>query len=346
MKKFLDNNRGYALAKEAIQWVSIGASILGVWLAASSILFDPACQTPDTKAILEMFQNIFWGFLLLFAGLVIINIYFAFRNGKLRVSQYDFAKLNTELSESKLNNVKVSKLLHNIAHETRDTLCLFDTIDHQIISLSPTDSLNDTLNDFEQSIERRFSSYSTHIISNTKEMFDVLTHDSVSVAIKLFDYDDTVSGTSDKNSLIDNIYARTLKRDASSQRERSSTDTILPAFKISGNSAFKEIFTSNTKSFYFCNDLKGNKDYENLNSYWQKYYNACMVSALAVASTEVVNGNRITYNKAIGAICVDNFIGNFDNNITHDFLAAISDMFAATIFQYWNLKKSIKTLRK
>lgn len=55
---------------------------------------------------------------------------------------------------------------------------------------------------------------------------------------------------------------------------------------------------------------------DDFNSNWRKNYNAFLVSAL-------VADNEAKSYTVLGALCVDNFKGNFDDRITHNILASI-----------------------
>lgn len=330
----------YGFFRESVQWVGVFASIVGLYIA-SKALESPQCRTPENKELISIFHGVIEGFFCLFAGMLILIIITSYRNGKKEIGQYKFALLDAELEKIKFNNTKTAIMIHNIAHYSRDILCQLDIANRELLLEGPVENLDDFINE----IEIDFGRYTDLVVSNIKDLFDVLTGDQTSVSIKVFDTfeeNDASDSLEDEDiipddNILDIMYALTFTRDNVSKRVRETTDRILPVYKIVGNTAFKEIFTSNSKSYYYCNDLKNNKDYENLNSYWSKYYNACLVSALAIA--EDVGSE---YNMIVGAICIDNMNGGFDDDLTHNFLATISDTFSACLYQYWNIADTVE----
>lgn len=98
------------------------------------------------------------------------------------------------------------------------------------------------------------------MVTNIKEVFDVLTGDECSVSVKLVDFE--------KNE----YYIRTFLRDPITSRERSGADQKLPKFPYNQNTAFYNILDPNCpNSFFLCNDLKNKENYFNCNINWRNF---------------------------------------------------------------------------
>jgi len=196
--------------------------------------------------------------------------------------------LKSEIDSGVETLAKIAQIFHNFSHKYRD----------KIVKIHENPSKN-------TKGKKELHGFVHNMVANIKEVFDILTKNDCSVSIKL----------------IDNNLIRTLCRDAISERTRSAIDRQLPQYKYDMNTAFKTILDEKTeKSYYISNDLKAEKCYNNANSNWNSYYNACLVAPIRYISIE--RGDEKS--AVIGFICIDNKKGGF-NEVGKDALASFAD---------------------
>jgi hypothetical protein len=203
-----------------------------------------------------------------------------------------------KLADSEYRRKKLAIIYHNFSHEFRSA-----TIKIHEMSVSGLNAEN---------IEyvNRFHNFITFAIANIKEIFDILTHDECCVCLKLVNVDDED----------DYYYVETLKRDAISNRERSSIDMEMNSYRAVKNTAFKNILDEDCPDSYFIsNDLGSEKGYLNANRNWQIQYNATLVVPIRLRHDE-----EGCYS-VMGFLCVDNFAGGFDE-VCVNTLSAFADL--------------------
>lgn len=199
--------------------------------------------------------------------------------------------LETKVKDNKSTNLKEKIILHNIIHQFRIIL-------NRIIK-------NKNSNDMIDYLEIKHSSkeYFLFLLSNIKELFDVITKDECSVCIKM---------------IIDENNIKTLYRDPVSFRTRSLIDNKLSIFPISSNTAFEKILDNFSESYYISNDLSAEESYKNINSQWKKNYNAVLVVPVRIP---IDKEKFLVY----GFLCVDNINGGFDQG-SINLLSSIGDL--------------------
>jgi len=214
--------------------------------------------------------------------------------------------LNERINQHRYIESLASKISHNILHAHRD---LFNKV---IIDLYLKKNL---LKERGESSKN----FLIHFLTNTKEVFDLITHDSCSVCIKL---------------LVKNEYdVKTYLRDPVSLRSRSDIDTEVETYPYYRNTAFDCILGHEKKNFFLSNDLlelEKQGRYRNYNQKWKDSYNACLVVPIRAVA-------KIEYNKNIGFLCVDNMKGGFDEIIAFNILAGFADLLYChfqTIYYY------------
>lgn len=202
-------------------------------------------------------------------------------------SASNIAELKGKVEDELNTKVKIVQIIHNYSHEYRN-----------VVNSIYNDLTSQDISNFEHR-RNSFRMFIIGMLTNIKEIFDILTFDEVSVCIKLLDKDE------DK----DEFLVKTFMRDSISYRVRSETENFLPEYPVHENTAFKNIMDPySPDSYYMCNDLENEKGYINANKNWRKSYNACLVVPIRILE------KAKTYS-VLGFICVDNFKGNFDDKI-------------------------------
>ena len=211
----------------------------------------------------------------------------------------------------------IAKVFHNINHEARNLI-------KEIHSNIATQDFNE----FKET-ELSFKQYLLFLLDNIKEIFDVITSDQCSVCIKIIIPSEKEEGQS---------YIKTHYRDSISYRARSEIDTEMETYPYYENTAFKKIINREYPDrYWFCNDLKNEKTYNNMNPNWEKAYNATLVVPISFPVSSKEGGQII-----VGFICVDNFKGGFNEEITYNLLASIANL-SFTLYSSFNeLRGSIK----
>lgn len=136
----------------------------------------------------------------------------------------------------------IATVFHNFCHEYR-----------KVVSEIKSDL---TIDDYSLFNDRKgsFEKFIHYMVTNIKQVFDVLTNDSCAISIKILDKE---------------LIVRTYVRDHISYRERSEIDRHLPKYNCQQNTAFKNILDPYCHdSYYLCNDLKQERErgyYDNAN---------------------------------------------------------------------------------
>lgn len=310
------------------------SSVLGFFLAVGLVFWD----TPNKKelsGIIHLYQFVFVCMTLLLSGNIITAILEIRRNQSLqkRVDELSFNTSELEASNTSLlelhanlvkTNGKVADIIHNIAHRTRDFSCIISTMHASLseklaeckgvqIKIEKSELLS-----LKDKSDAEYNAYREIVVRSIKDIFDILTKSDVGVAIKIFQYDTTHQ----------HFTVQTLHRDETSSRERKHIDKKLVDFPLFGNTAFETIFLDTNRSYFFSNDLQNEKNYNNMNKEWYKFYNACLVIGLTVENV-------------VGAVCVDNKNGSFNDKEQFNILATIADNFALALCQHRELRNVI-----
>lgn len=320
-KNDLSKGKAYKTGlKNFFEWLAIICTISGLIMAFYFGLREPKSTGCDD--VIEVFKYTFIALSGITLGIAIMAIFFSFRNGKLLEEKREFERLERKLKNIEGERKQIASMLHNIAHDSRD---LFrDMSDIQSFWCIGTEEERVELRKWTEEIDGLFGDYCKDLVNNTKNLFDILTKDECSVSIKLFSLDE------EDDNRIENTEVVTFLRDSVSNRKRSRVDRTMPTYLASGNTAFREIIFGENRSYYFCNDLRNRDGYDNVNAKWQDYYNGCLVSALVAGYDEELY-------TVMGALCVDNFKGNFDGELTHNTLASISDTFSMLLYEYYSM---------
>jgi len=214
---------------------------------------------------------------------------------KFRKSASSISCLEEKIKDELNTKTKIAQIIHNFSHEYRN-----------VINEIHSDLISQDYSNFENR-RTSFRMFIVYMLSNIKEVFDILTFDEVSVCIKILYKEE------------EKFFVKTFMRDNISYRERSDTEKFLPEYPYYENTAFKNIMDIHCPdSHYLCNDLNKEKGYSNINKKWRKYYNACLVVPI-----RLIIGKHSS--NVIGFICVDNFEGKFDDRIAVDILASFGD---------------------
>jgi hypothetical protein len=352
-KTFFKKFVGWILVNRGVEWLSIILAIVS--LTFSFAVFFKFEKIEGAEELQEFFTLVFASLVGLVALVLLLVIWFAQRNGKLADEQKDFKKLEHELSISmqnqidlkksfELSNKRIADLVHTFSHYTRDIHTFFVEAWEELVSIDSSLDNKERLESLKRNATSEFFRFSNHIVTNTKNFLDILTKDECSVSIKFFE--------ANSDSLA-NTEVRTFLRDSVHERTRSAVDVEMKTFYAFQNTAFKEILTDSRVNYYFSNNLSKEKEhgrYKNRNAEWEKYYNACLVSALVFTKKSRRGYNQIedeNINKqAFGALCVDNMLGGFDQDITHNYLAHISDLFSSVYGHYSDILNKIEFIQK
>ena len=210
---------------------------------------------------------------------------------KLDKAVAEAARLKIELEYAKDVQSNMAKIVHNFCHQYRK-------IATEVFNSEPGDHFDH---------ERELKIFFMRMLSNIKEVFDVYTGSPCAACVKLLNGNDV----------------STYLRDDISSRERSRADnspSLVRSFDYRINTAFRKILSGSIPAFYYSNDLLGEKDYENANPDWQKYYSATLVVPIRFVYDESTGKSSV-----LGFICVDNKGGGFDD-ISVNILASFADL--------------------
>ncbi len=228
---------------------------------------------------------------------------FALKNNKLYKDYCDAPRkirgLEEDIESISKAQHKIVQTFHNFSHAYRK------------IAVTLHNDLTDNSGlRFEQR-KGMFHGFLTLMITNIKEVFDTLTGDDCSVCIKLLETDNRVG---------------TLMRDTVSERERSDAARHIKKYHYQDNTAFDQILDKrHPLTYFYCNDLQNlGSSYKNGSKFWEKHYNACLVAPIRFVLSSDDNGYEDA--RVIGFICVDNFKGGFNGNVTRDTLASYADL--------------------
>ncbi len=244
---------------------------------------------------------------------VMTNMFLLRRYDKLH-QQYSnsssaISRLQEKIKDEVSAKTKIAQIVHNFSHEYRN-----------VINEIHSDLIVKDYSHFE-SRKTSFRMFITYMLSNIKEIFDILTFDEVSVCIKIL--------YKEKEEFL----VKTFMRDNISYRERSNTENLLSQYPYYENTAFKNIMDPHCPdSYYLCNDLSNDNVYHNINNNWNKYYNACLVVPIRLLVSKQESN-------VIGFICVDNVDGNFDDKIAVDILGSFGD----NCFHLFNLFNELQS---
>lgn len=204
-------------------------------------------------------------------------------------------------------NSNTTNSFHNITHSYRYIYIILRDI---VIELRKKDSkvteneCRKACNDFEKFI--------LSLLASLTSTLNVITQDECASCLK------TV-----KNNKI-----KTLYRDPSSYRHRKYSDYNQKGqsfiYNIEDNYAFNLIADKNSKeTFFACDDLRNHDRYKNINTEWNKLYNATIVVPI---QANLSGAKRKKEMHIIGFLCCDNMSGGFENKEIKDFISATGDL--------------------
>lgn len=188
---------------------------------------------------------------------------------------------------------RLSTIASDMAHLARAKTVIYD-----LVLSDPGQSLNEHLRCYLGILESMFSKY---------------TATECAVCVKML-----MPGHNPQN-------VKTLVRDPKSLFKRAYVDKNLKSYPYSACTVFKEIFKE-SPSIFLSNNLKRISNFQSANESWKKHYNA--VLAIAISDHE-----QATLDNTIGFLCVDNFIGRFDENFCKEILIAC----ACDVFQLFTV---------
>lgn len=237
--------------------------------------------------------------------------------------QQKINELEFKLKNEKSINNEIAFIFHNIHDQLRDNT-------HSLIKLYEELLIDTTKNaNYAEIIDilRITKLYNLYVANNIKDLFDKLTGSNCSVAIKM------INGFVDDNDPI----ISTLIRDTRSYRLRRANDSLdNTGFLWHENTAFRNIMKCNNPAKYYASDeLSNEKGYVNINSNWNKFYNATLVYPIRLGFRQDYQAQLDK--SIIGFICVDNVDGNLNNNACIDALAAIAE----SLYLYFTFNKKI-----
>jgi len=169
----------------------------------------------------------------------------------------------------------------------------------------------------KESIQKSIRRYYPILAKDIKAVFDELSNDSCSVAIKIL--------ISKKGESFENYKLKTLARENGINIDRKKMEVGL--HPVNKNTAYLNILNPENHENYFASDnLAKLKIYENSDKNWNEFYNATIVSPIRIEVGEhETNKGRYKVYGVPGFICVENKKGNLDNEISHQVLACLAD---------------------
>lgn len=250
--------------------------------------------------------------------IVIRRYYLLFSDHNTMYMSITGLEANNKKLESDLNRRfdvedKIMQIFHNFCHEYRDL-----TMDIM------KDIVENNYSEFYKR-DHSFKMFNIFMLSNLKEIFDILTDDECATSVKI------IKASNDSGTPL----IQTFMRDPVSYRERKLVDLELGEFPWYKNTAFETLIDpDNSGRYYLSNDLsKEGNNYRNVNPDWKRFYNACLVAPLRIVEDEAAK----KYNM-LGFICVDNFKGCFDEGLSVNIMASFADPFY-NLFQLFNIYK-------
>ena len=237
--------------------------------------------------------------------------YFVNKNSNSDIQIVKFERAISDLEKKhRVEKEKINEIgyiYHNILDQVRNKMALTLELYEEILFTGEAPKAEKAVD-----MIRINKSLGIYIVNNIKDLFDILTRDNCSVAIKLLE------GVENK----DDKQVSTFIRDTRSYRDRNGRS--LKEFLWYENSAFRCILTGEGSTSYFaCDDLAGETGYINTNQFWQGYYNATLVAPIRL-------GNVKSYetkldDSIIGFICIDNFKGNLNNRTSIELISGLVD---------------------
>ncbi|PWT81339.1 MAG: hypothetical protein C5B44_03960 [Acidobacteria bacterium] len=153
-------------------------------------------------------------------------------------------------------------------------------------------------------------------VNRVKDIFDIYSSTGqCAVCIKFFVFEDTVAARGSTK-------ISTALRDDVSMLHRRQIDRnpALKEYDANNNTAFFELLApQRDMRYFFCNNLKNLKDYQNANPHWRKYYNSAIVVPIKPSHGHVQES-------ALGFLCVDSKSGQFNEDIAVDTLVLIATL--------------------
>ena len=218
--------------------------------------------------------------------------------------------IDSAIDKNKRNEIllkNTSELISNLAYYQRHILNKMDYF---------LDNPNEANQDKVTKISNDSKKFLSTFMANIHPYFTLSTNDNCAITIKI----------------VKDGKVKTFFRDAISYTLRKKSDTTIDGkdfiYDLNENFAFFVIYSKDYKDdYYFCDDLKNDKQYYNRNPHWQKFYNATAVAPISINIGELKKD-------ILGFLCVDNFNGNLGQKPVESILNACSALLFPVLYKY------------
>ncbi|MEI9899165.1 MAG: hypothetical protein WDN31_02480 [Hyphomicrobium sp.] len=188
-------------------------------------------------------------------------------------------------------------------------------------------------------VEAKFESYINVLLTNIREIFTFYTGSTCAACIKTLNLTNDVKHLLDydgSSSIPEDLpFVYTFARDSASRKLRAHVDKRqeLSIYRYDQNTGLTLAKSDSSSGFWHHNDLKSlGTLYQNKNSDWDKYYNAALIVVLRNPVGEQVE-------EALGFLCVDNKIGNFDADTCRSIMEILANIV------YYTLRLSVSRMK-
>lgn len=273
------------------------ASLLG-FIIAVVVLFFSYDQSESEKYIKTIIVILGITTATFTLGFISMSFYYINRLSFLNEAENEVEILKDKIRNSEIIIKNTSEYINNITYYQRQILSKFDDLlEKGVIN---EDNIKKLTEDFTQ--------FLSTFTANLQSYFTLVTSDNCAITVKI----------------VKNKKVKTFYRDSISYRSRRQTDKNTDGsdfiYNISDNYAFDVITSPDFKECsYFCNNLRENPDYKNLNDRWKNFYNATAVVPISLNIGDYKDN-------ILGFLCVDNFNGNLSLKAVEGFLYSSSSI--------------------
>lgn len=280
-------------------------SVIG--LGINIIFTYVAYKNESTTSYREIILSLGFSTIILTLVFVIVSYYYLRKLSELTNLNNE---INDTINKNKRNEILIkntSEIINNLAYYQRHIINKMDYF------LENTSTANQ---ETVKKISDDFKKFLSTFTSNLQTHFTLLTSDNCAITIKVV-----------KDGKI-----KTFHRDAINYRLRKNADTSVDGkdviYRIQDNFAFLVIHSKDYKeTYYFCDDLKNDKQYFNTNPHWRNFYNATVVAPISINIGKLKN-------ELLGFLCVDNFNGNLAQKPVEGILNASSALLFPVFHKY------------
>lgn len=280
------------------------ASIIG---CSTTIVFTyMAYSKTDTSATAEAAIVTLGVVTILFTILFVISsFYYIYKLSKVYSLEVENDTIKSQISDYEIKTKATSDYIYNLSYYQRQIL-------HKLnVFLEKDKKSMKELNTIFEDLRQFFSTFTT----NLQSYFTLVTADNCAITIKI---------VKDKK-------VKTFFRDAISCQARKRSDINLDGtpfiYKVSDNFAFRVITSHDYREVsYFNNDLKCDKEYENINVKWQELYNSTAVVPISLNMGDYKS-------EVLGFLCVDNFKGNLSHKAIEGFLCSSASLLYSVFYK-------------